>query len=209
MQTFCLGCFTLCHVFKVHQCHSMNQYFNSFLFPYNIPLCEYIAWIYPLFDGHLSCSHFSNIINITAMNIHAWVFVWTDICISLEFISEGEWMDHRVNMFYFLRNYETIFQLCLTLCDPRDYSLPGSSVQGILQARITQWVAISFSRESPRPRDWICVSLYLLHWQAGSLPLEPVGKPHIDKDEYSCMSFCLNRYLHFSWLHIWRRMNGS
>ena len=174
-----------------------------------MPLYEYITRTYPLFDGHLSCFHFSNIINSTAMNSHAWVFVWTDICISLECISEGEWMDHRVTMFYFLRNYQTIFQLCLTLCDPRDCSLPGSSVQRILQARIMEWVAISFSREFPWPRDWTSVSLCLLHWQAGSLPLVPVGKPHIDKDEYSCMSFSLNRYLHSSWLYIWRRVNGS
>ena len=39
------------------------------------------------------------------------------------------------------------------LCDPMDYSLPGSSVHGILQARILEWVAISFSRGSSRPRD--------------------------------------------------------
>ena len=37
-------------------------------------------------------------------------------------------------------------QSCLTLCDPKDCSLPGSSVHGILQARILEWVAISFSR---------------------------------------------------------------
>ena len=36
-------------------------------------------------------------------------------------------------------------QLCPTLCDPRDGSPPGSSVPGILQARILEWVAISFS----------------------------------------------------------------
>ena len=36
-------------------------------------------------------------------------------------------------------------QLCLTPCDPVDGSLPGSSVPGILQARILEWVAISFS----------------------------------------------------------------
>ena len=35
---------------------------------------------------------------------------------------------------------------CLTLCDPMDYSLPGSSVHGNLQARILEWVAISLSR---------------------------------------------------------------
>jgi len=38
------------------------------------------------------------------------------------------------------------FQLCLTLCDPMDCSLPGSSVHGILQARIQEWVAMLFSK---------------------------------------------------------------
>ena len=37
-------------------------------------------------------------------------------------------------------------QLCLTLSDPMDCSLPGSSVHGILQVRILEWVAISFSK---------------------------------------------------------------
>ena len=39
-----------------------------------------------------------------------------------------------------------VTQLCLTLCDPVDCSPPGSSVHGILQARILEWVAISLSR---------------------------------------------------------------
>ena len=39
-----------------------------------------------------------------------------------------------------------LLQSCLTLCDPRDCSLPDSSVPGILQARILEWVAISFSK---------------------------------------------------------------
>ena len=39
-----------------------------------------------------------------------------------------------------------VTQLCPTLCDPMDCSPPGSSVHGILQARVTEWVAISFSR---------------------------------------------------------------
>ena len=46
----------------------------------------------------------------------------------------------------------------LTLCDPMDCSLPGSSVYGIFQARILEWVAISFSRRSSQPRDWNRVS---------------------------------------------------
>ena len=38
-----------------------------------------------------------------------------------------------------------VAQLCLTLCDPMDYSLPGSSIHGILQARVLDWGAIAFS----------------------------------------------------------------
>ena len=46
-----------------------------------------------------------------------------------------------------------VSQLCLTLCDPLDCSPRGSSVHGIFQARILEWVAISFSRGSSQPRD--------------------------------------------------------
>ena len=45
-------------------------------------------------------------------------------------------------------------QLCLTLCDPMDCSCPGSSVHGILQARILEWIVISSSRESSQSWDW-------------------------------------------------------
>ena len=49
-------------------------------------------------------------------------------------------------------------QSCPTLCDPMDCSLPGSSVHGILQARILEWVAMPSSRGSSRPRDRTQVS---------------------------------------------------
>ena len=48
---------------------------------------------------------------------------------------------------------------CVRLCNPMDYSPPGSSFHGILQARILEWIAISFSRGSSRPRDRTLVSL--------------------------------------------------
>ena len=51
-----------------------------------------------------------------------------------------------------------VAQSCLTLCDPMDCSLPGSSLHGILQARVLEWIAISFSRGSPQPRDRTHVS---------------------------------------------------
>ena len=63
-------------------------------------------------------------------------------------------------------------QLCLTLCDPIDYSLPGSSVHEILQSRILEWVAMPSSKGSSQPRENVHL-LCLLHWQAGSLPLAP------------------------------------
>ena len=46
-----------------------------------------------------------------------------------------------------------VTQLCPTLCNPMDCSPPDSSVCGIFQARTLEWVVISFSRESLRPRD--------------------------------------------------------
>ena len=46
-----------------------------------------------------------------------------------------------------------LLQSCPTLCDPRDGSPPGSPIPGILQATTLEWVAISFSRGSSRPRD--------------------------------------------------------
>ena len=48
--------------------------------------------------------------------------------------------------------------MCPFLCDPTDCSLPGSSVHGILQARILEWVAMPFSRGSSPPRDQTWVS---------------------------------------------------
>ena len=51
-----------------------------------------------------------------------------------------------------------VTQSCLTLCDPMDCSLPGSSIQGIFQARVLEWGAISFSRRSPWCRGWTQVS---------------------------------------------------
>ena len=52
-----------------------------------------------------------------------------------------------------MKSESEVAQLCPTLCDPMDCSLPGSSVHGILQARILEWVAISFSRGSSQPRE--------------------------------------------------------
>ena len=70
-----------------------------------------------------------------------------------------------------------VAQSCPTLCNPMDCSLPGSSVHGIFQASILEWVAISFSRGSSWPRDRTQVS----HTAADALPSEPPGKPGSNK----------------------------
>ena len=51
-----------------------------------------------------------------------------------------------------------VAQSCPILCDPMDCRLPGSSIHGIFQARILEWIAISFYRRSYQPRDWTQVS---------------------------------------------------
>ena len=62
------------------------------------------------------------------------------------------------NSFYICCWWCLVTKLCLTLCDSMDCNLPGSSVHGILRARILEWVAISFSRGSSQPRDWTWIS---------------------------------------------------
>ena len=65
---------------------------------------------------------------------------------------------------------------CLTLCDAMDYSPPGSSVHGILQARILEWVATLSSRGSSQPRDQSHVSFVSLTLTGGFHLVLP-GKP--------------------------------
>ena len=57
-----------------------------------------------------------------------------------------------------VKNESETAQSCPTVSDPMDFSLPGSSIHGIFQARVLEWAAISFSRGSSQPRDQIQVS---------------------------------------------------
>ena len=61
-------------------------------------------------------------------------------------------------------------------CDSMDCSPPGSSVHGIFQAKILEWIAISFSRGSSWPRDWTCVSLFSCS-PGRFFTTETLGKP--------------------------------
>ena len=69
--------------------------------------------------------------------------------------------------------YVFVAQSCPTLCDPVECSLQGSSFRGIFQARILEWVAISFSRGSSQPRDRTWVSRFAGRFFTN----EPLGKP--------------------------------
>ena len=79
-------------------------------------------------------------------------------------------------------------QAYLPPCGPMACSPPGSSVHGILQARILEWVAIPSSRGSSQQTHRS--NPFLLHWQADSLLFELLGKPH-------------------SWVHIQKTENTN
>ena len=69
-----------------------------------------------------------------------------------------------------------VTQSCSTLCNPMDCSPPCSSIHGLLQARILEWVAIPSPGDLPNP-GIKPGSLESPEPQAGSLPSEPLGKP--------------------------------
>ena len=84
---------------------------------------------------------------------------------------------------------------CPALRDSMYSSPPGSSVHGILQIWILEWVTMPSSRGSSRPRDRTYVSC-LLHWQAGSLPQGPPGKPSLNPTfPFSCGGIQLPAHL--------------
>ena len=75
-----------------------------------------------------------------------------------------------------------LLQSWSTLCNSMDYSPPGSSVHCISQARIMEWVAISFSRRSSRCRDWTrisyvsCIGGFFTTWATWEAPTVKVAK---------------------------------
>ena len=89
-----------------------------------------------------------------------------------------------------------VAQSCPTLCDPMDCSLPGSSVHGILQARILKWVAMPSSRASSRPRYWSQVSCSA----GGSLLSEPPIWLYNEGVKWMEMLFLLKKLM--LWEHL-------
>ena len=87
-----------------------------------------------------------------------------------------------------------VAQLCLTLYDPMDCRLPSSSVHGILQARMLEWIAIPFSKGAFQPRDWtwvFCIAdrFFTVGYQGISLLTQNIRSSFF-------------AYL-FSWTHFW------
>ena len=84
----------------------------------------------------------------------------------------GEIQENWVTPLKWLQKESEVTQSCPPLCDPMDCSLPGSSVHGILQARILEWVALPFSREPSQAS----IKHRFRTLQADSLPAELPGK---------------------------------
>ena len=102
-----------------------------------------------------------------------------------------------------VKSEREVAQSCPTLSDPMDYSLPGSSIHGIFQARVLEWGAIAFSQNvsngdinpaSPR-RGWV---------KPGALPQPVCGVPRPQQG-----ALCPVTSLSYIWERNWNKIKGS
>ena len=122
---------------------------NRLLEGTNKTLCTQFHWVR---QGCGPCDQFDEFSMIVVFILSAFWWIWISGLWKLPHgkrLTEGECEK---------KSEGEVTQLCLTLCDPMDWSLPESSIHGIFQARILEWVAISFFRRSSHPRDWTLVS---------------------------------------------------
>ena len=112
----------------------------------------FFYWKDWLFISHLIPWHIDLLVKAKAVEIKFWA-MWRELP-----TTDLTWSQSKEGQIEFMKVKELVAQLCPTLCDPMDCSLPGSSIHGILQARILDWVAIPFSRGSSWFRDWTQVS---------------------------------------------------
>ena len=94
-------------------------------------------------------------------------------------------LGRKTDQLYLCKVKMLVTQSCPTPCDLVDCSPPGSSVHGILQAGILEWVAIPFSRISSRPRDWTQSP----ELQADSL----LSEPGLGLSWWSQSQYCLEK----------------
>ena len=97
-----------------------------------------------------------------------------------------------------VKSESEVVQSCPTLCNPVDCSLPGSSVHGILQARILEWVAITFSGDPPDPG----IKPRSPTLEADALTSEPPGQPVWPKQVPNCV---LGQNSHRNWAQGWSK----
>ena len=136
----------------------------------------------------LTCNYFNHLSNWETFPKGVHHFMFSVVVYEGSNFSTSSWSESEVA------------QLCPTLWDPMDWSLPGSSIHGIFQARILEWVIISFSRRSSCPRDWTLhcrQMLYFLSHQGSSNYLICVTDfDSSQPNECEVVSFC-SSYLHF------------
>ena len=110
---------------------------------------------------------------LPSMGLHSVGHDWSDLAAAV--VTE---LQSHLQTFHALPQFAAVvesLQSCLAFCNSMDYSPPGSFARGISQARILEWVAISFSRASSWPRDRTHVSCTgwrgLYHWATREAPL--------------------------------------
>ena len=134
---------------------------NAFETPWVTFLSSYINWSLkrPVFP------------KINTWHQHIW---WTGQGRGEKLRTSQLWKENDFISWHLLVCACSVAQSCLILCDPMDYSLPGSSVRGILQARTLEWVAMTSSRGSSQPGDQTCISCIdrqiLYHWATWEAP---------------------------------------
>ena len=104
------------------------------------------------------------------------------------FVCHSVWIIYLIMCVYCVCS---VTSSCLTVCDPMDYSPLGSSIHGIFQAWILEWVAISSFRGSSKPRDqtWVycisCISRQILYycdtWEATYLTIKGILKKSLNQ----------------------------
>ena len=136
-----------------------------------------ISWIYSLCETLLrgtynTCKLYSVHVLLTYISFCCFFLRSIFNTVKISVLIEYSMVLHGVG-YHFL--FVLVPQSCLTLCNPMDCSLHGFSAHGILQARILEQVAISFSGDLPNPG----IESGSPELKADSLPYEPQGKPHL------------------------------
>ena len=126
-----------------HKCVKVIAVFQVYSLTVNVLYDKYSLWILTsIFSMRYPCKAQKGAIYLSCF-LQEEILEYSEIIINLL----------KVWIFKKLLSESEVSQSCLTLCDPMDCSLPGSTIQGVFQERILELVAISFFRRSSRPRD--------------------------------------------------------